>query len=215
MTLVGLSEGDLATLLFSQIGDDVQTSLKLAQVSKRFYQISKQKLSISHAPNASDIIKICVKMPNGKLFGLEKKYYRQSKQLEFRYNFLNNRLHGLSEGWYENGQISYKNQWVSGNKHGERIGWRSNGQISHIANHQNGYRHGLLCYWYPDGQLKLVSYYKNGKLHGFTQKYFSNGQISYEANDVNGEKRWFKYWDCNKKCYIEENFYAQADKEDP
>lgn len=168
MTLVGLSEGDLASLIFSQI-DDVQTWCRFARVSKRVYQISKQNI-IEHEEDIFHIIKIKIKLLNGKLLELHK-LYDHTGRLTFRHSYLNGSFHGLSQGWYANGQIRY------------------------IENYKNGNFHGLSKRWYSAGQIELERNWVNNELHGLSQGWYDNGLLKYENNWVNGVRRGCKQFD--------------------
>jgi antitoxin component YwqK of YwqJK toxin-antitoxin module len=127
-------------------------------------------------------------------------------QQRYKENYMNERQHGLQEGWYPNGQQRYKENYMNERQHGLQEGWYPNGQPKYKGNYVNGQRHGIQEGWYPSGanpkdpwqatdaaqQRGGQQYYKenyvNGQQHGLREKWYKNGQPEYKLNFVNGQQ---------------------------
>lgn len=57
-----------------------------------------------------------------------KESHYNNGQLEYRYNYLNNKPHGLAKWWWNNGQLWYRANFLNGKPHGLSEWWRSNGE---------------------------------------------------------------------------------------
>ena len=53
-------------------------------------------------------------------------------------NFVDDKIHGLFQEWYENGQLKMKVNYVNGEKDGLDQWWHSNGQKELEVNYVNG-----------------------------------------------------------------------------
>lgn len=83
--------------------------------------------------------------------------------LRSRSMVVNGLLHGLSEGWYTNGQAQVSEQF------------------------QEGVSHGLRTKWYPDGARQSEAAIVDGKLHGTFRRWHENGTLSEQVEFVGGQ----------------------------
>jgi antitoxin component YwqK of YwqJK toxin-antitoxin module len=91
------------------------------------------------------------------------RYFKSDNSiLEYEYNYLDDRRHGIQRGWYENGQLNYEHNYDHGQYHGIQRCWYEDGQLSYEDNYKCGYCHGIHCGWYEDGQLQYKKKYING-----------------------------------------------------
>lgn len=103
----------------------------------------------------------------------------------------------LCNAWHENGQIARKWKKIKDDKlEGIHQIWYDNGQIYFMRNYKNGNLHGVWQEWYQNGQLKSKINYKKGKLHGLLEKWHENGQKKTEEYLKEGYTvgPYFKMW---------------------
>ncbi len=81
-----------------------------------------------------------------------------------------------------------------GQRHGLTQGWFYDGQRSLEENYVDGKKHGLVQYWYPDGKRRIKGEYVNGKKHGLYQRWYDHGSLGSEENWVNGKRVSYKGW---------------------
>jgi antitoxin component YwqK of YwqJK toxin-antitoxin module len=134
-----ISETDLAELIVPHTLTDPVTFHLLAQVSKRFYYVSKKKLIRKKIIDPDGSKGIWTELPNGT-------------------------LHGLCRGWGKDGQQWYKKNYNQGELHGLSRGWFFDGQICSESNYDQGKLHGLQRSWSADGRLRYKRDYNQGQL---------------------------------------------------
>jgi len=104
---------------------------------------------------------------NGKLEGKQEKWFENGVRMEVRF-YSNNHKMGKHQGWYNNGSIRFEyfiDNDVPIKTHRE---WHPNGQLFTQFNfNQVGQAEGAQQMWYPTGQIKANYVIKNGRRFGF------------------------------------------------
>ena len=104
---------------------------------------------------------------NGKLEGIQEKWYENGSKMEVRF-YTNNRKNGKHEGWYDNGQKRFEyiiKEDVPVATHRE---WYANGQLYTLFNYNSeGQPEGTQRMWYVTGQVKSNYIIKDGRRFGF------------------------------------------------
>ncbi len=78
--------------------------------------------------------------------------------------YVNCKLSGLCESWYENGQLAYRKNYKAGKEDGLWESWYENGKLEYRANYKAGKEDGLCERWYENGKLEYRRNYKAGKI---------------------------------------------------
>lgn len=104
MTTVGISEGDLAELLFRHIYD-LTIWCRMVLVSKKFCQVSKKLIKIKKQESSSLYYKNIKINFNGSFF--EKVWYDNGRTKSITH-FLKDQKNGVRKVWYEDGCLYYK-----------------------------------------------------------------------------------------------------------
>lgn len=107
----------------------------------------------------------------------------------------NGLLHGLSEGWYTNGQLQVTEHFKDGVSHGLRTKWSATGARVSEASIVDGKLHGPFKRWHPDGSLAEWVDLKQGQPDGLSRAYYPGGALKAEARLEGGkviEKRFWK-----------------------
>ena len=72
-----------------------------------------------------------------KINGVVETHYSNG-QLESRMNYKDGKLDGLREVWYDNGQLKLRATYKDDKREGLRETWHSNGKLSSRTNYKNG-----------------------------------------------------------------------------
>lgn len=116
-------------------------------------------------------------------------WYKDSNQLYYKKHYNEDeKLHGLSETWYPNGQLKSRYMYDNDIHIGNENSWWPDGKPRHeiIRNEINGIKYRLDQYWYFNGNLKYRENSKNNVLHGeyiylckcgqiLDRRYYNNG----------------------------------------
>ncbi|RPD45881.1 TonB family protein [Hymenobacter sediminis] len=88
--------------------------------------------------------------------GFVRTYYLDDKPHSVSYyeNVERRIQHGISKGWYKNGQLSFHSEYSHGKPVGIHEGFHENGKLMYRQGYVNGKREGEMVLYYPDGQLK-------------------------------------------------------------
>jgi hypothetical protein len=86
------------------------------------------------------------------------------------------KVHGLSQGWHDNGQLEVEENFVDGTSHGPRKRWHANGQKKSEASIVQGVLEGEFREWHDNGQLAVVMPMKAGKGEGVCEAWFPDGK---------------------------------------
>lgn len=102
-------------------------------------------------------------------------YYQDMKKriaLEIR----DGKPHGISRGWFENGQLEVEETFVKGVSDGKRIRWYENGAKKSEAVIVAGVIEGRFVRWYDNGELEAVVEMTGGKANGVSRGWYRSGQ---------------------------------------
>lgn len=163
----------LAELIFQHVDDSV-TWCRLAQVSKRFNAVSKNKL-------------VAKERQLTEVFHTADSYFNESNSTVFWTELpTNGKSHGISRCIDENGKMVSEEYYLNGYQHKYYKKWHANGQLHIESNIHQNKLNGQCRLWYPNGQIHLESYYVLEKLHGLSRKWGLNGKPEYVRNYDHG-----------------------------
>jgi len=85
--------------------------------------------------------------------------YYGNKQIKFYQEFKNDRKHGVSKSFYQNGNLQQVTNWQEGFLQGEEINGYQNGQVKSKGNNKNGIKSGIWVYLNEQGDtIKTENY---------------------------------------------------------
>jgi antitoxin component YwqK of YwqJK toxin-antitoxin module len=84
-------------------------------------------------------------------------------------------VHGVSQGWYENGQLEVTEPFSHGVSHGVRIRWHDNGQKKSEAIIVQGQLDGPFTEWHPNGTKALTMTMVHGLGEGPCEAWHPDG----------------------------------------
>jgi len=90
-------------------------------------------------------------------------------------------LHGLSEGWFTNGQLQVTEHFKHGFSHGLRTKWYSSGRRLSEANIVEGKFNGLYRKWHENGVPAERVEFASGQPVGVSLAYFPSGFLKSRA----------------------------------
>lgn len=64
--------------------------------------------------------------------------YYENEKLQFKKNYKDGKLNGISIWYYENGQIRGKRNYIDGLEHGNFIAYYENGKLQNKGNYKDG-----------------------------------------------------------------------------
>ncbi len=97
------------------------------------------------------------------------------------------RAHGLSLGWYEDGQKEVEEHFVKGISHGGRIRWYTDGQMKSKAQIIEGEISGTFTSWHENGKKATEMHFIDGKPDGINKAWYPNGRIKSIVEMEKGE----------------------------
>jgi antitoxin component YwqK of YwqJK toxin-antitoxin module len=107
----------------------------------------------------------------------------------------NGLLHGLSQGWYTNGQQQVEEHFLAGISEGVRTKWHPNGgKLSEVAI-ASGKLQGTFRSWHDNGMPAEEAMLKDGEPEGTSKAWFSSGFLKSQVTLRNGkivEKQFYK-----------------------
>ena len=95
--------------------------------------------------------------------------------------------HGISEGWYTNGQRQVSERFVEGVSNGRRTKWYPNGIKLSEGEIVAGKFHGTFRRWTESGILTEQVEFANGQPHGLAIAYFPSGCLKSLATMQQGQ----------------------------
>ena len=111
--------------------------------------------------------------------------------------YVDNKAHGKSEVWSENGLLYRKVNFLDDEKDGEETNYYYSGRLASVINYRAGKKNGVAKYYNKDGFLRSVVNYVNDEQDGMETAYYENGKVesvvSYTKNIANGEYK--EYYD--------------------
>jgi hypothetical protein len=104
------------------------------------------------------------------------------------------KLHGVSEGWYTNGQLQVHEEFVEGVSDGIRKKWYPDGTPLSIAPIVKGKIHGTFQRFHENGKVAEQIEMKEGEAEGQSYAFYPSGFLKAAVRLQNGkvveEKRW-------------------------
>jgi antitoxin component YwqK of YwqJK toxin-antitoxin module len=97
------------------------------------------------------------------------------------------RAHGLSRGWYDNGQLEVEETFSKGVSDGQRIRWYANGARKSEATVVKGQIVGVFTRWHDNGVKAEEVNMENGQPHGLAQAWYPSGVLKSRVPYAYGE----------------------------
>ena len=85
--------------------------------------------------------------------------------------------HGVSRGWYENGEQEVEEHFVAGVSHGKRTRWYEDGSLKSEANIVSGKIEGTFTRWHANGARAAEAQMRAGKPHGVSRAWDRAGTL--------------------------------------
>jgi antitoxin component YwqK of YwqJK toxin-antitoxin module len=170
-------------------GDNIPIFIEVAQ--KLDYKISFEEsysddtdLEDNLEGNPNNIIKEGF-YPNGQLEyrvtykeGIETwDTYYENGQLKKCINYKDDKEHGLTEEYQENGILEYRRFSKNGEYNGVNEMYHENGKLAKKMPYIDGEENGIWEFYDLNGHLDYTESYKNGKYHGVNEYYDDNGNL--------------------------------------
>jgi antitoxin component YwqK of YwqJK toxin-antitoxin module len=117
-----------------------------------------------------------------------------SGALRSRSAISNGLLHGLSEGWYTNGQLQVTEHFREGVSHGLRTKWAASGAKISEASIVDGKLHGTFRRWHENGVLSEQVEFVAGQPQGTSLAYFPSGFLKARVTLLDGKPADQAFW---------------------
>lgn len=115
--------------------------------------------------------------------------------LKSRSGVSNGLPHGVSEGWFTNGQLQITERYVAGIAQGERTKFYPNGRrLSRVAI-LDGQVHGIFQQWHSNGTLAVAANFDHGTPNGLSEAWFPDGSPKSRVMMDHGRIVEQKFWD--------------------
>ena len=127
---------------------------------------------------------------NGSLI---ENYDKDSRKLEI--SIQNGKAHGLSRGWFEDGQLETEEHFVHGASHGIRTRWYPNGKKKSETTIADGQVSGLYIEWHDNGKESAEATMVEGQPHGLVESWYPTGRLKSRVQLDHGvpvEKEFFE-----------------------
>lgn len=96
-------------------------------------------------------------------------------------------LHGVSEGYYTNGQLEVQEEFRHGVAHGIRTKYHPNGNIKSQGAILDGQIDGIYRCWNDHGFLESEVEMRRGQVHGLSRAYYPSGCLRTLARLEDGQ----------------------------
>jgi len=119
-------------------------------------------------------------------------YNRDARKLEISIEA--GRAHGVSYGWYDNGQMEVEEFFSKGISDGVRTRWYQNGSKKSEAEVVDGVLIGSFRQWHENGTLAAEMEMKAGNINGIAESWHPSGALKSRVTfiaGVAGEKAFF------------------------
>jgi uncharacterized protein len=123
---------------------------------------------------------------NGLRSGLWLDYYKNSRQIKWRYYYKDGKLDSLQISYYSDGKLKSRQMYSEGVKNGLFETYHSNGQLHETFNLKSGLLDGDYKFYYANGKLFREGTFKNDKDNGKSIRYYENGNKWIEELYKNG-----------------------------
>ena len=107
---------------------------------------------------------------------------------EFVELYRNNKKHGKSLYWHNNGNQKGELNYKDGKLYGTQKEWRSNGKLHFISTYKDGKKNGLETNYFFDGQKQNEGKYKDGNQAGLWSGWYNNGQLHFTSTYKDGNQ---------------------------
>ena len=114
--------------------------------------------------------------------------------LKSRSALVEGRLHGVAEGWHENGQLEVREFFDQGVSHGLRVRWYSDGQKMSETEIVHGVPHGLFRRWHENGALSEEIRMRDGQPDGLALSFHPDGSLKSKAKPAGGKVLEQQFW---------------------
>ena len=155
----------------------------------------KQANSMDNVENFIDPKLSQEEIYNQRLTGVQEAYY-DNGQISNRKFYKDGLPEGMGYSWYRDGQLAGRCSYKHGEPEGVGQSYYDNGQLEERATFKAGRREGVSERWYLDGQLSERCSYKNGLADGVRYVWFPNGELArrceYKDDRLNGlSEEWY------------------------
>lgn len=103
--------------------------------------------------------------------------------------YVDDKLHGPSTFYQEDGKVLAKSWYIYGKKQGKSFWYYPSGSLYSIQRFLNGLWHGQQDYFFDNGNQKTLMTYHHGKLEGKVLLYSSNGNLERELEYSEGIRK--------------------------
>jgi len=107
-------------------------------------------------------------------------YYPCNGKLKEEYHIINYKKNGAHRCWHKNGFSSSKTNFVNNKPHGLSVKYDDEGEIEYQAEFNHGQLEGKTIYYYKDKKERVESQYRENVLHGFV-KVFKEDELVEES----------------------------------
>lgn len=122
--------------------------------------------------------------------------------------FVNDKLHGISRIWDEDGLLIEESRYVMGELEGRYITYHRNGKLSGDYNFSKGKMQGTQREYYENGKLKRQFEASNDMKEGLSTWYHENGKKQEESYYVNNKLHGIsKVWDADGLLIVECRYF--------
>lgn len=127
---------------------------------------------------------------NGKII---EAYTAEQRKLEIEIN--DGHAHGLSRGWFDNGQFEVEETFLNGVSNGPRTRWHRNGKRKSLAQIKNGVIGGEFLEWHDNGQVATRMTLNEGKPVGVVEAWHPSGALKSRIQFENGKQVSSQFFD--------------------
>ncbi len=112
-------------------------------------------------------------------------------QVEIR----NGKAHGLSRGWFDNGQMEVEETFVEGVSHGPRTRWHRNGARKSLAQIEHGKIVGEYTEWHENGKMAVRMTLRDGQPDGQIEAWHPSGALKSRVRFEHGKQVSRQFFD--------------------
>lgn len=118
-----------------------------------------------------------------------------NKVVKSKISYENDKKHGVSTGWHEDGTKYFENMWIDGKEHGLAKGWYRDGVKVYQMPFREGKTHGMETGWWENSQKEVEKTWRLGKPQGMTTAWRKGGSKRQETYFLNLEIYACIEWD--------------------
>jgi antitoxin component YwqK of YwqJK toxin-antitoxin module len=137
---------------------------------------------------------LCVIGENEAFDGILVEYYPGMKK-RIAIEISAGRAHGVSRGWYENGQQEVEERFIEGVSNGRRTRWHENGTKKSESQIVGGVIMGMFTKWHDNGQRAAEVTMLDGKADCLSQSWYRSGTLKSRVELRAGEIVDRQYWE--------------------